>query len=51
MSSYIINNERYVNITNKALEELTDNFNITIPTNELYYICEIVKDAYKQATT
>ena len=51
MSSYIINNEKYVNVTNKALEDLTDNFNITIPTNELYYICEIVKDAYKQATT
>ena len=51
MSSYIINNEKYVNVTNRALEELTDNLNITIPTNELYYICEIVKDAYKQATT
>lgn len=51
MSSYIMHNEKYVNITNKALEELTANLNITIPTNELYYICEIVKDAYKQATT
>ena len=51
MSSYIVNNEIYVLVTNKALEELTNNLNIKVPTNELYYICEIVKDAYKQATT
>lgn len=51
MSSYIVNNERYVIVTNKALEKLTTNLNIIIPTNEIYYICEIVKDAYNQATT
>lgn len=51
MSSYIINNEKFILVTNKALEKLTDSLNITIPTNELYYICEIVKDAYNQATT
>ena len=50
MSSYMINNEKFIFVTNKALEKLTESLNITIPTNELYYICEIVKDAYNQAT-
>ncbi|WP_291649733.1 sigma 54-interacting transcriptional regulator [Clostridium sp.] len=49
MSSYIINNEKFILVTNKALEKLNNSLNITIPTNELYYICEIVKDAYAQS--
>ncbi|MGL4106957.1 sigma 54-interacting transcriptional regulator [Clostridium sp. LP20] len=48
MSSYMINNEKFISVTNKALEKLSDSLNITIPTNEIYYICEIVKDAYNQ---
>ncbi len=51
MSSYIMANEKYVTVTNKALESVTNALNIVIPTNELYYICEIVKDSFKQATS
>lgn len=51
MSTYVVVNEKYIAATNKALETLTNTLNITVPTNELYYICEIVKDAYKQASS
>ena len=35
----------YISLIEKALTTIINTFNISIPENELYFICEIVKEA------
>ena len=45
ISSYKKRNEKYISLIEKALTTIINTFNISIPENELYFICEIVKEA------
>ena len=49
ISSYKKRNEKYISIIEKAFTLIIDTFNISIPENELYFICEIVKESEKQS--
>ena len=49
ISSYKKRNEKYISLIEKALTTIINTFNISIPENELYFICEIVKEAEKQS--
>ena len=45
ISSYIIKNKKYISLIQKAFISIIDTFNISISENELYFICEIIKEA------
>lgn len=45
ITSYIKNNSKIINSIKHALLIVETAFNIEIPENELYYLCEIIKDA------
>ena len=48
ISSYKIKNEKYISLIQKAFIPIVDTFNIFIPDNELYFICEIVKESERE---
>lgn len=47
--SYKKRNEKYISLIEKAFIPIIDTFNICIPENELYFICEIVKESVKES--
>lgn len=49
ISSYKKKNEKYISLIEKAFASIVDAFNIIIPENELYFICEIIKEAEKES--
>lgn len=49
ISSYMKKNEKYISLIQKAFASIVDAFNIIIPENELYFICEIIKEAEKES--
>ena len=48
ISSYKKKNEKYISLIQKAFVSIVDSFNISIPENELYYICEIIKESERE---
>lgn len=48
ISSYKKKNEKYISLIQKAFVSIADSFNISIPENELYYICEIIKESERE---
>ncbi|MBS4803527.1 MAG: PRD domain-containing protein [Clostridium sp.] len=49
ISSYKKKNEKYISLIQKAFVSIIDTFNISIPDNELYFICEIIKEAERES--
>ena len=49
ISSYIKRNEKYISLIEKAFTSIIETFNISIPENELYFICEIIKESEKES--